>query len=106
MNKDRIIFALPRGGGKTYQAIKLAEKTGAQIVCFNPGVAASVKAVAEKSHRTIIPPISIFELKAQGGNMGRQLIFEDIDCCLCSLLGFDDDSIIGITVTTEDNTGN
>jgi len=108
MNKDRIVFSLARGTGKTYHAIKMAEISGARIVCPTYHLAQSVGDAAKLYNRTIKTPIGIgaLDIKDETCREDELLIFDDIDQCLCSLLGININSIIGITIATTDNEEN
>ena len=96
------IIALPRGGGKTREAIKLAHEEKATIICAHYGEVEGLQFRAMQLGLEIPRPCCFTELIARRIHKDELYIFDNIEYILRSFLELEQENIIAITVNTND----
>jgi len=86
----------PLAGGKTLEAIKLACREQAIIICHTSGAAQHVKAMAKGLNYPIPEPMSYFEWKQVRSQLKDPIIFDNLDLIMQEVFGT---NIIAATAT-------
>ena len=94
----KIILA-GRGGGKTYQLLRLSEETGAVIVTLHDPE--QVQRQAEELGLKIPRPITYHQLLHGQFHQNRGMLFDDVDEFMCNLAR--DQPVVAIALTSDRN---
>lgn len=100
--RGKNIFISASGNKKTLLALKLASETGSLMVGADEDAAKWLADIAKQYGFNIIPPVSIQKLSHPETCKGQKFIFDNIDLCICSLLGIEINSLTGATIIAEE----